>query len=541
MSTAPIHPPVPAWVDHAVFYQIYPQAFADSNGDGIGDLPGLIGKLDYIAGLGVNAIWVSPFYKSPMRDAGYDVADFYSVDPRYGTADDARRLFAEAKKRGIRVLLDFVAGHTSIDHPWFQASCHDPESPHYNWYVWTDRTWESGGPDFRHSMMHGFCERDGNFLFNFFWHQPALNYGFAQPDQPWQLSVDHPDVRALWREMINVLCFWLKEGASGFRVDMAGSITKNDPDKTEARRFWRAARAAMEKIDPEVFTVAEWSNPAHCLDGTGLHADFFHWDSSYQKLFRNEARRAPGDRREGHSFFDREGKGDIDAFLQVYLPHYEASREKGYISIPVANHDLSRINIDRTPRELEIIYAFLFAMPGVPFFYYGDEIGMRQLPGLPNREGSYPPRSGARTPMQWTGGPNAGFSAAAAEQLWYPVDPAPHAPHVAGQEGRPEALLERTRALIRLRREEPALAAHADFRVLHSGPNVYPFVFWRAQGESRLVIVLNPADRPFSIEIELPEAAGAARQLAGCDAELRIVGRRALVSGKGLSYGIFKV
>jgi glycosidase len=542
MSSLPPHPPVPTWVDHAVFYQVYPQAFYDSNGDGIGDLPGLIAKLDYLAGLGINAIWVSPFYKSPMRDAGYDIADFYMVDPRYGTNEDARRLFSEAKRQGIRVLLDFVAGHTSIDHAWFQNSCQDEASPQKNWYVWTDRTWENGGPEFRASMIHGYCNRDGNFLFNFFWHQPALNYGFAHPDQAWQVSTTHPDVRALWDEMKNILCFWLREGASGFRVDMAGSITKNDPDKSENRRFWHEAREAMEKINPEVFTVAEWSNPKQCLDGLGLHADFLHWDSTYENLFRKEARRAPGDRRNGHSYFDREGKGGLDEFLQVYLDHYLATRDKGYISIPVANHDLCRINIDRADPELEIIYAFLFTMPGVPFFYYGDEIGMRQLSGLPCKEGCYPPRSGARTPMQWSSGPNAGFSSGSADQIWYPVDPEPDAPNVAEQEERPDSLLQRVKALIGLRRTEPALAAYADFQVLHSGKNTYPFVYRRGNDTHQLVIVINPADRSFKIEVDLPNEARASRPLAGFGAQIHLDGsHRAVLSGVGISYGIFQL
>ena len=534
-------PPVPDWVDHAVFYQIYPQAFYDTNDDGIGDLPGIIAKLDYVQSLGVDAIWISPFYESPMRDAGYDVADFCRVHPRYGTNEDARHLFEEAHRRGLRVLLDFVVGHTSIDHPWFQASCQEKPNRYTNWYIWTQSTWDHGG-EFCPDLVHGYCNRDGNYLSNFFWHQPALNFGFVNCDQPWQLPTTHPDVQALWDEMKKIMCFWLTMGADGFRVDMAGSITKNDADKSGARRFWQEAQEMMQSIRPDVFTIAEWSSPRAALDGKGLHADFLHWEPSYEDLFRKEARRHPGSPRDGHSFFDRQGKGDIHAFLSMYLEHYRATRDKGYISIPVANHDLPRISIDRTDRELEIVHAFLLTMPGVPFLYYGDEIGMSQLHGLPSREGSYTPRAGARTPMQWSSDVHAGFSRAAAEQLWYPVDPSPDAPNVLEQETREGALLHRLRALIALRRHEPALAAYANFEALHAEPSTYPFIFTRENSGRRVVVVLNPAERAFKVELCVPSFEGKTEQLAGFDTRCEQAGAGvASFSGEGCSYGVFLV
>ena len=215
-----IRPASPAWVDNAVFYQIYPQTFYDSNGDGIGDLQGIIEKLDYVKSLGVNAIWLNPFYESPFRDAGYDVTDFYKVAPRYGTNDDAKRLFDEVHKRGMHIIIDYVPSYTSIDHPWFKASCDPKPNKYTNWYVWTNHTWFPGMDKYKASFIQGYCERDGMFMNNFFWHQPALNYGYAHPDpeQPWQLPVDHPDVMALKEEMKNVMRFWLDMGCDGFRV-----------------------------------------------------------------------------------------------------------------------------------------------------------------------------------------------------------------------------------------------------------------------------------------------------------------------------------
>lgn len=495
----------PEWVESAVFYEIYPQTFQDSDGDGIGDLPGATSRLDYIASLGVTAIWLNPIYRSPMRDAGYDVSDFRDVDPRYGTMEDLREFISGAHRRGMRVLLDFVPGHTSINHPWFQASASPEENPFSNWYIWTDSAWDDGGPGWRSRMVHGYSNRNGNYLVNFFWSQPALNFGFAQPDPscPWQLATTHPDVRRLWDEMRDTMVFWMRQGADGFRVDMAGSITRRDPEGAEARRFWREARAACEAVNPGFFTVAEWSDPKNALDGTGIHADFLHWIPTYENLFRKEMARTPGGpRREaGHSWFDRSGKGDIRAFMDDYLVHYRATCGKGLISIPVGNHDLPRISIGRNFDDLEIIFAFLLSMPGVPFVYNGDEIGLPQVAEVPVREGSYPPRSGARTPMLWTGNePNRGFSTADAARLWAPMA-GPEAACAQAQEADPSSLLNRVKNLIALRRSDPALGATAEFRILHCESNACPLVYLRTRGTREVMVCLNPSAAPVRVDL----------------------------------------
>jgi len=524
----------PAWTETSVVYEIYPQTFYDSNGDGIGDLPGIIAKLDYIRSLGVDAIWLNPFYTSPMKDAGYDVADFYGVHPRYGNPDDARRLFAEAHARGLRVLVDFVPGHTAAEHPWFQASIESRE-PFKDWYVWTDSAWADGGEAWRAKMVHGMTSRDGNYLCNFFAHQPALNFGFAQPDQEWQLPVDHPNVQKLWAEMKNVQRFWLDLGADGFRIDMAGSIIRQDAGHKAIRRFWRECREEIWEAGGrrDVFTVAEWSDPKAALSGDGLHADFLHWIPSYNTLFR-----APG----GKAFFHRKGQGDISAFLKDYLDHYEATRGHGHICIPLGNHDLSRINGGQSePRELELVHAFLLSMPGVPFLYYGDEIGMRQLPdAVPAREGCYPTRSGARTPMQWTDGPNAGFSSAPAAHLWAPVDPAAGAPTVAAQEKDPASLLQRIRELVAVRRREPALRASAAFTPVFAEPNAYPLIFARGEGADVAIILFNPADRAVEGEVKIPSSLArrpvGQRLFGHGEASLKIQGDRLSYRASGISF-----
>ena len=534
-------PKCPDWIHDAVFYEIYPQTFYDTNGDGIGDLPGVIEKLDYVKSLGVNAIWLNPFYVSPMRDAGYDVADFYKVDPRYGTNNDAKRLFKEAHKRGLRVIIDFVPGHTSIDHPWFKASCDPKPNKYTNWYVWTDNAWTGVGDKYASKMIHGYCERNGNYMINFFWSQPALNYGFGKPEADWQLPVNHPDVQALWKEMQNVLWFWLDMGCDGFRIDMAGSLVRNDPGHKGIKKFWNEVRTVLDKKYPEAFIVAEWSFPKAAIPA-GFHADFLHWGHNYHDLFRKEKYRIPGLKEGAPSFFDQEGKGDISKFMQCYLDQYEATKHKGYISIPVGNHDLSRINIRRSQKDLEIIFAFLMTMPGVPFMYYGDEIGMRQCPDdWPNIEGCYLPRAGARTPMQWNKSKNLGFSKAAKNKLWLPVDPAKKAPTVENQEAKRGSLLHWTREMVRIRREEPGLLAHADFTPLYAKKNAYPLVYLRSQGKHRVLVALNPSKKPVKVKVGLPYNAGMPEPLIGRNVAPQVTGKSITLDMGGQSYGVFRL
>jgi maltose alpha-D-glucosyltransferase/alpha-amylase len=188
-------PPGPKWLQTAVFYQVYPQSFFDSNGDGIGDLPGITQKLDYIRSVGCNAIWINPIYQSPFGDAGYDVADFYKVDPRYGTNEDLKNLCTKAHKRGMHVCLDLVAGHTSIAHPWFQQSAADRPNRYSNWYIWTPADNRVPGSQ----PFPGEHNRSDRYLPNFFPFQPALNYGYAHPDakEPWQLPTTDPACTAV--------------------------------------------------------------------------------------------------------------------------------------------------------------------------------------------------------------------------------------------------------------------------------------------------------------------------------------------------------
>ena len=497
-------PKVPEWAKNAVFYQIYPQTFCDSDGDGIGDIQGIISKLDYVKSLGVDAIWFNPFFDSPFQDAGYDIRDYYKIAPRYGTNEDARQLFAEAHKRGMHVIFDYVVSYTSMEHPWFQASAQQEKNKYSNYYIWTDNIWVDPPREFAASFIKGYGMRNGQYMRNFYYCQPALNFGFTNPDprQKWQLPVDHPDVLAMREDLKNVLRFWMDMGCDGFRADMAGSLAKTTrtfgneqfvtTQESATKLFWREIRRLLEAEYPDGFMVAEWSGPSEALDDC-FHVDFFHWFNGYNDLFQKESWRILNGVSEGHSFFDAEGLGNITDFLASYMAQYEQTKGKGYISLPLGNHDNARLGNKRTDKDLEIIYAFGFTMPGVPFIYYGNEIGMKQLPtSWPQVEGAYQPRNGARTPMQWTPGKNLGFSTADPSKLYLPVDPAADAPNVADQEADPNSLLNRTRALISLRHSEPALANYAEFVPIYAEKNAYPFVYARAAGKDVVLVMLNP-------------------------------------------------
>lgn len=487
----------PSWLSKAVFYQIYPQSFADSNGDGIGDLPGIVSKLDYIASLGCTALWLNPVFLSPFKDAGYDVADFRKVAPRYGTNEDLKCLFREAHRRGLRVVLDLVAGHTSDQHPWFQQSARARRNRYSDYYIWTDSVWST----FSEPRPLPGHDRDGCYLPNFFPCQPSLNYGYARPDpaKPWQQPTTAHGPRAVLRELKAVMDFWLRAGCDGFRVDMASSLVKEDPDGAGIRRLWRHVRGWMEQRHPEAVLVSEWGDPARAIRA-GFHIDFMlHFgEPAYQHLCAPQVSpRADAPR----GFFDAQGRGDITAFLENYLEHLRATRGRGYIALPTGNHDFARFRHRRSAEELRVFLAMLLTMPGVPFIYYGDEIGLEFREGLVSKEGGYS-RTGTRTPMQWTSGKNRGFSTAPESKLYLPVNRR-RGQDVAAQESHSNSLLSTVRRLLALRRDHPALANDAAFRALHAKRGACPFVYLRSRGRERVVVAINPSRQPCAVSLPI--------------------------------------
>lgn len=479
------------WLKDAVFYEIYPQSFRDANGDGIGDFAGIAEKLDYVKGLGCNALWINPCYDSPFKDAGYDVRDYKKTAARYGTNEELYRLFDEAHRKGIRVLLDLVPGHTSEEHPWFRQSAKAEKNELSNRYVWTDN-WFVGGNGLPY--IGGEEARNGTYILNFFKCQPALNYGFYRIDQRWQLPMDHPDCLATREAMKDVMRFWLSHGCDGFRVDMAASLVKNDDEKkTGTSRVWRDIRAMLDREFPEAVLVAEWSEPYLALR-CGFDADFYlnNWGNGYSTLLRDWEDPDTPD----NSFFRRDAPDrDIRRFLNVFENWYFDTRDKGYISLITCNHDTVRPRFSLTEKELKLAYAFLFTMPGVPFLYYGDEIGMRYLQ-LPTKEGGYT-RTGSRTPMQWNGGKNLGFSDGDVQDLYLPVDPAPDAPTVEKEERDPDSLLNTVKALLSLRHREGDLQADAAYETVCAEKD-RPFVYRRGG----MLLAVNPAGEALSAPVD---------------------------------------
>ena len=476
----------PEWLNTAVFYEIYPQSFMDSNGDGIGDFNGIISKLDYIKELGCTAIWMNPCFDSPFGDAGYDVSDYKKAAPRYGTNADLKKLFKEAHKRNMHVLLDLVPGHTSVEHKWFKESMKAQKNEFTDRYIWTDSIWKEPTG---YGSLRGISDRDGSCIVNFFSHQPALNYGFYKPSESWQQSFDDPGPQATLEAMKDVMRFWLNLGADGFRVDMAGSLVKNDEDGKGTIRLWKNVRAFLDKEFPSAAMVSEWGEPDKSLQG-GFHMDFLlHFGPShYNDLFRC---REP--------YFSSRGKGDIKEFVKKYLENYEKSERKGLICIPSGNHDMDRLARSLNPQEMKIAFAFLLTMPGAPFIYYGDEIGMRYVEGLVSKEGGYG-RTGARSPMQWDSSKNAGFSSADKKKLYSPQDPAPDRPTVKQQIADKSSLWHEVNALISLRMQTPALQNLGEIEFIEVG---YPLVYKRTAADGKAcIVVINPSHKKCEVTME---------------------------------------
>jgi maltose alpha-D-glucosyltransferase/alpha-amylase len=513
-----------SWLDDAILYQIYPQTFADSNGDGIGDFPGALERLDYLQWLGVNTIWFSPCFESPFFDAGYDVADYLTVAPRYGTNDDLVAFVAAARDRGIRVMLDLVAGHTSDQHPWFRSAA---ESADDHRFIWAPSDKVAGKPGWVASPG----SRPGHYLRNFFDIQPALNFGYARqnPVEPWRQDVSAEGPQANRAALRSVMAYWFDRGIAGFRVDMASSLIKDDPGHVETARLWQEMRGWLDSAYPDRVLMSEWGDPETAVRA-GFHADFFlHFRGrAFGSLWNNRTGTHDPGWGDAECYFDADGAGSVDEFLAEWKAASSALAGLGRIALPSSNHDFSRLACGpRTRDQLGPAFALLLTWPTLPTIYYGDEIGMRYVPGLPDKEGSslgptYN-RAGSRTPMQWDSTANAGFSTAPAGNLYLPIDPSPDRPTVAEQRADPDSLVNAVRRLIALRRETPALGPDGDVEVLHSG---YPFVYLR--GGTHLVVI-NPRRSPVAVP-------GPSAQPVLADGVTVAEGS---IEAGGFSYGVF--
>lgn len=451
----------PEWLRDGVIYQVYPSSYKDSDGNGIGDIRGVISELDYIESLGVRAIWFNPLFVSGWIDGGYDVIDFYRVDPRFGTNNDMVELIEKAHAKGIKVMLDLVAGHTSDKHPWFIQSSQDTNLQYSDYYIWSDRLPDAKAerdletmlkdPNYMQNTIGKWMKseypRNKFYMKNFYACQPSLNYGYANPDpsRPWEQGVDAPGPKAVRQELKDIIAFWYGKGADGFRVDMANSLVKNDKDKKEIMNLWREIREWSDKNYPDHVLMAEWGSPKYCLAaGYNIDMDLNSTKAHNRRMYFDRKHQA-----DGGSYFSLNGgqpsvrdlygnawpENKIDSkttaaeMLKEYYDYFtdclESTETMGYFATITGNHDHLRINMGArdTPDQLKVMLTWVLTMP-MPILYYGDEIGMRSLVDLPNVEGANhngKERSGARTPMQWTSGETAGFSTCSPDKLYLPV------------------------------------------------------------------------------------------------------------------------
>ena len=537
---------IPEWFRNAVFYEIYPQSFRDSNGDGIGDLAGIIEKLDYVKSLGVDGIWLNPCFDSPFQDAGYDVRDYLEVAPRYGTNADLKRLIDEVHKRGMRLLLDLVPGHTSLEHPWFKAAVSREKTPYDDYYVFTDgKVRDLDGYPF----ITGYGERDGFYMINYFYSQPALNYGFSdpKPEHSWQLAADDPRLKPLHEEIRQVMKYYLDAGCDGFRVDLAFSLVKGRSGRDEAlKALWRDYSSWMKQNYPDAILVAEGGRP-DLADDCGFDSDFLmpwggtKYSLANKAMFRAEEYVLHTDRLKPdspRSFFSRESSGNSRDFMDEIeeLLAYDGGTAR--FSIITGNHDEVRLCRQRSVDEIKVAFACIFTLPGRPFLYYGDEIGMKYLPQVGNIEGSYW-RGGSRSPMQWEKGEKAGFSAAAPDKFYITVDPDPERPCVADQENDPDSLLNFTRKLVALRHAHPVLGAEGELRRLISEHADAPLVYERTLDGERFLVAINPAAKARKFELPLD---GRPERIAGVgEVDLERKNGTLAVAMSGVSAGVFRL
>ncbi len=500
---------VSTWWQRGVIYQVYPRSFSDSDGDGIGDLRGITSRIDHLVELGVDALWISPIYPSPMADFGYDVADYCDVDPRFGALADFDILLAAAHQRGLKVILDFVPNHSSDQHPWFLESRSSRTDPRRDWYVWRDPA-PGGGPpnnwisDFGGSAWE-WDEATGQYYLHAFLKE--------QPDLSWR----NPDVQ---RAMYDVLRFWLARGVDGFRIDVLWHLVKAEglPDNPPNPHH-QASKGEMDRVlqlhstdQPEVHGIA--GEMRRIADGFGDRVLIGEIYLPLERLVRYYGVEAPG----VHLPFNFQlvgapWKADVLAGL---IAAYEAALPAGaWPNWVLGNHDRSRIATRVGEAQARVAAMLLLTLRGTPTLYYGDELGLTDVaipPALVQdpRELREPGlglgRDPVRTPMPWDDTPGAGFTTGTP---WLPLGADWRTRNVARQRTEPGSMLTLHRQLLALRRRHPALAL-GDLTLLETTPPDV-LAYERRQDDARVLVVLNLGAR--SREVVLPAWAHPAQVL----------------------------
>ena len=463
------------WLKNAIFYEIYPTSFCDSNGDGIGDLKGITSKLEYINDLGFNAIWLNPFYKSPFMDGGYDVSDFFSVDPRFGTLEDVKELFNKAHSLGIHVIVDLVAGHVSEQNKMFKMSAQSERNEYSDMFIWNNSVWDLEQP---YRLISGRYDRNGCYMVNFFSTQPALNFGFNEITHPkWQMSYKDERTFKARNFIKDVMKFWLSVGADGFRVDMADSLVKNDHQKIATMEIWEDIIGDVKNDYPDMVLVSEWCNPEQALK-CGFDCDFVldHRDNFCHYLGRATEETI------GLSVLNG---GDQEAFKKDVIYRIEAAkRNGGLLGLITGNHDCPRIATHLDDNKLRLFYMIHFTLPGVPFVYYGDEIGMKHY-DLPSKDGGYQ-RTGDRRPMKWDNSKNNGFSTYEGD-LYLPLDN--DKCNVEDQIKDPSSILNFIKDLIKVREQNSEFISQ-EFNMYHIDNKVISY------SRGGIKVVINLSDHP---------------------------------------------
>jgi alpha-glucosidase len=475
-----------AWWQRGVIYQIYPRSFQDSNGDGIGDLPGICARLDYVVALGVDAVWISPIYPSPMADFGYDVADYCNVDPMFGSLDEFKQLMGRAHGLGLKVLLDFVPNHSSDRHPWFEESRSSRDNPKRDWYLWRDPAPDGGPPNNWLSRMGGSAwewdELTGQYYYHAFLRE--------QPDLNWR----NPHVR---RAMDNVLRFWLDLGVDGFRVDVLWLLIKdaqfrdNPPnpsyrpgepehhrqlqtyteDQPEIHEIVRSMRATLREYGERVLIGEIYLPVPQLVKYYGANGDGADMPFNFQLLNA------------------RWNAGEIAGMIQDYD---RALPKHAWPNWVLGNHDNPRVASRVGATQARVAAVLLLTLRGTPTLYYGDEIGMTdgviaadeiRDPAELRQPGAGQGRDPERTPMQWAGSlPNAGFTEG---KPWLPIA---STTSVREQDGEASSILTLYRALLSLRRSHIALVQGTIEKVAAYGDVL---TYERRYRNQRIFVALN--------------------------------------------------
>jgi maltose alpha-D-glucosyltransferase / alpha-amylase len=494
------------WFQRAVFYEVSVRSFFDANGDGTGDLQGLIEKLDYLSWLGVDCLWLLPFYSSPLRDGGYDISDFFTILPEYGKLGDAVRLMEEAHRRGIRIIADLVVNHTSDQHPWFQESRQSTDNPRHEWYVWSDDDKQYADAriiftDTERSNWAWDSNRQQYYWHRFFSHQPDLNY-------------DNTEVQ---EAMLGILRFWLNLGMDGFRLDAVPYLFEregtNCENLPETHAFLRRMRKEVDAGYPGRVLLAEANQwPSDVVDYFG-DSDECHMCFNFPLMPRMFMALRRAQRHPITEILAQTPEVPEGCQWGIFLRNHDeltlemvTDEERDYMWNEYAKDPRMKLNIgirrrlaplvENDRRVMELFHAMLFSLPGSPILYYGDEIGMGDNIFLGDRDG-------VRTPMQWSPDRNAGFSRADFAQLYSAplMDPVYgyQALNVEGELRDPSSLLHWLQRMLQVRKRHP-LFGIGSFEVLTAeNPSVLAYV---REWEGDVVLCVNNLSR-FAQPVEL--------------------------------------